>query len=303
MKHGGVLSSAQFSPNGQRVVSTSSNGTAQLWDTASGKPIGQPMEHGGVVSSAQFSPDGQRVVTSSWDKTARLWDALTGKPIGEAMKQEDAVSSAQFSPDGQRVVTASRDRTVRLWDVPTIISDDSAEDVLLLAELAEASSGVAVQTSEQVEILNVLTPEQVSARLNKIAAEFSTPLAYVTPLQRFLKWSVSERRNRTISPFSQLTVPEWIENRIKEGTPDGLRAAILVDPSNARLAAHFGLALANIALAKQANPDNARRAEAEANYQTRRAVKLDSENDEVKKLRAEVVKLLNPPPLQEKQEH
>ena len=117
----------------------------------------------------------------------------------------------------------------------------------------------------------------------------------MTPLQRFLKWSVSDRTQRTISPFSKLTVPEWIENRIKEGTLESLRTAIQMDPANARLIAHFGMALANLAVAKKTDPDDARRARAEADYQTHRAVKLASENDEVKKLRTEVVKLLNLP--------
>jgi hypothetical protein len=40
------------------------------------------------------------------------------------------------------------------------------------------------------------------------------------------------------------------------------------------------------------DPDDARRARAEADYQTHRAIKLASDNDEVKKLREEVVKLL-----------
>jgi hypothetical protein len=43
---------------------------------------------------------------------------------------------------------------------------------------------------------------------------------------------------------------------------------------------------------KKTDPDDARRARAEADYQTHRAIKLASYNDEVKKLRAEVVKLL-----------
>jgi hypothetical protein len=38
--------------------------------------------------------------------------------------------------------------------------------------------------------------------------------------------------------------------------------------------------------------DEARRARAESDYQIHRAVKLASDNDEVKKLRTEVVKLL-----------
>jgi hypothetical protein len=68
-----------------------------------------------------------------------------------------------------------------------------------------------------------------------------------------------------------------------------------MDPANARLIAHFGVALANLAVAEETNPDVARRARAEADYQTQRAAKLASDNDEVKNLRANVVKLLNLP--------
>jgi hypothetical protein len=87
MKHDGVVISAQFSADGQRVVTASwGDKTARVWDAATGKAIGEPMKHDGVVRSAQFSADGQRVVTASLDKTARVWDAATGKAIGEPMK-------------------------------------------------------------------------------------------------------------------------------------------------------------------------------------------------------------------------
>ena len=135
---------------------------------------------------------------------------------------------------------------------------------------------------------------------DKIAARFERPSSALTPVERLLKWSVSDPRHRTISPFSKLMFPEWIENRIKEGTLESLREAIETDPANARLIAHFGLALANLAVAERTDPNDAQRARAEADYQTRRAVKLASNNNEVKKLRAEVVKLLVPPSLQEK---
>jgi hypothetical protein len=70
---------------------------------------------------------------------------------------------------------------------------------------------------------------------------------------------------------------------------------MLVDPANTHLAAHFGLALANLAVAETTDTDDARRARAEVDYQIHRAVKLASDNDEVKKLRAEVVQLLKLP--------
>jgi hypothetical protein len=315
MTYGHVVGSAQFSPDGQRVVTASWDHTARVWDAATGKALSEPMKHDDGVVSAQFSPDGQRVVTASWDHTARVWDAATGKALSEPMKHDNEVGSAQFSPDGQRVVTASLDKTAHVWYIPTIKSPysdlwgallqylssaystrkDSADDANLLADVAEAACGSVLQASGQSEILIPLTPEQVRATRDKIAARFAAQSSNLTPLQRFLKWSVSGPRARSISPVSDLTVADWVKNRIQEGTLDDLQVAMIVDPANARLAAHFGLALANLAVAETTDPDDARRARAEADYQTHRAVKLASDNKEVKKLREEVVKLLQLP--------
>jgi len=295
MQHEKEVYSAQFSPDGQCVATASRDRTARLWDAATGKPIGEPMQHENEVYFAQFSPHGRRVVTASKDRTARLWDAATGKPIGEPMEHAGWVNSAQFSPDGQQVLTASEDDTARLWDVPAISSPASAEDVLLLADLAEATAGVVLQRSGQAEILNVLTPEQVKATRQKIAGRFPESASGLTPLQRCLQWSVSDPRRRSLSPFSKRTVSAWVEERINDGILDGLRAAIIVDPANMRLAAHFGRRLADYALEKGIDPAEARRARAEADFQTRRALRLAPENDEVNVLRADVVKLLQLP--------
>jgi hypothetical protein len=154
-----------------------------------------------------------------------------------------------------------------------------------------------LETVGQAENLKLLAPEQVIASREKIATKFLKPSSKLTPLQRFMKWSVSDRRSRTISPFLQLTISEWLENRIKEGTVEGLRSALQVDPANARVAAHLGRCLADQALAQGSDPDEARRDEAkraggEADFLTSRALKLAPDNDEIKKLPDEVVKLL-----------
>ena len=83
-----------------------------------------------------------------------------------------------------------------------------------------------------------------------------------------------------------------MENTIKDGTVEDLRVAMQVDPANARVTAHLGRRLADYALEQGTDPDEARRARGEADFLTSRAQKLAPDNDEVKKLRDEVVKLL-----------
>ena len=70
-----ILDSAQFSPDGQRVVTASGDKTARFWD-ATWQTNRRTDEASRLFVSAQFSPDGQRVVTASDEiHTARLWDA------------------------------------------------------------------------------------------------------------------------------------------------------------------------------------------------------------------------------------
>jgi WD40 repeat protein len=68
------VKSAAFTPDGARVVTASLDHTARVWDAATGKPLGVPLQHQGWVMSAAFSSDGARVVTASADHTARIWE-------------------------------------------------------------------------------------------------------------------------------------------------------------------------------------------------------------------------------------
>jgi hypothetical protein len=45
MQHDDAVRTAEFSPDGQKLVTLSSDNTARLWDAATGKPVGEPMKH------------------------------------------------------------------------------------------------------------------------------------------------------------------------------------------------------------------------------------------------------------------
>ena len=98
---------AAYSPDGARVVTASFDGTARIYNAATGAEIVALEGHKGPVMSVAFSPDGARVVTASEDKTARVWDAAMGREIMTLSGHAGIVFTAAFSPDGARIVTAS----------------------------------------------------------------------------------------------------------------------------------------------------------------------------------------------------
>jgi WD40 repeat protein len=109
------------------VLTASDDGTAKIWDAATGSVLATLLGHEDRVRHATFSKDGTRILTSSNDRTARIWtlketaQANGSTTIEAAVTQmfnghEWAVVSAEFSDDGKFIITASEDNTARIWD-------------------------------------------------------------------------------------------------------------------------------------------------------------------------------------------
>jgi WD40 repeat protein/uncharacterized caspase-like protein len=110
------VTSASFSPDGEKIVTASYDDTAKVWDGVTGKLLTNLTGHTDYVSFASFSPDGKKIVTASGDNTAMVWDGVTGKLLINLTGHTNSVTSASFSPDGEKIVTASRDATAKVWD-------------------------------------------------------------------------------------------------------------------------------------------------------------------------------------------
>lgn len=118
LTHDEFITHAEFSADGQHVVTASEDNYARVWRTADGHPLSGLLKnlHTADLSDVSFSPDGNWILTASYDQTAVVCDWRSEK-IVSVFRHAGMVNGARFSPDGRRVITASSDRTARLWDI------------------------------------------------------------------------------------------------------------------------------------------------------------------------------------------
>lgn len=109
--HSGAIHSADWSPDGTRLVTAAADATAILHSNAGQECLSG---HQAEICHVSFSPDGSRIATASLDGTVRIWRDQKPPCILEVGA---SVLHAAWSPDGRWLVSCSVDARVRLWPV------------------------------------------------------------------------------------------------------------------------------------------------------------------------------------------
>jgi WD40 repeat protein len=205
---------AEFNSDGKQFAAAMANNTAQVFDLASGKPATEAFRHSAEVRSARFDRDGRRVMTASDDMTARTWDVETGKALSDPLVHKEPVTLAQFSPKGRQAVTAAGNNAY-IRDIAPVAGSVPS----WLLRLAEAVAGQ--QLNDRSVFEPVLKPNDV---LEGIGTELAAARAD-DDMSRWGRWFLADRQARAISPFSSVTLSQYIANRLQEKTPESLAEA------------------------------------------------------------------------------
>jgi WD40 repeat protein len=113
--HTNWLTSAAFSPDGNRLATSAQDGTVRLWDAASGEQVRLIAHPEYDVTSVVFSSDGRRLVSSGANGSFYVWDVETGYSVMAPPAHKSIATSVAISPDNTKIATASYDKTVKLW--------------------------------------------------------------------------------------------------------------------------------------------------------------------------------------------
>ena len=157
--HSGRVACVAFSPDGNRIVTGSSDKTLKIWDAESGRELFTLRGHEHPVRSVAYSPDGRSIVSGGGDShfevslgfngrsaggPLKVWNAENGQERLALKGHEHEVTSVGFSPDGKRIVSGSGkhiplgvvEGSIKVWDV------ESGVELLSLKHIASGIRSV-----------------------------------------------------------------------------------------------------------------------------------------------------------------
>jgi RNA polymerase sigma factor (sigma-70 family) len=104
---------ASLTPDGQTLLTTRHNGTAQVWDISGRKMMrsfrlaAPPFDVAGA--KCVHSPDGKAIAVVTQDGSIRVCDVAAGKEMDQLRSHSDVVVAAVFTPDSKQIVLARVD--------------------------------------------------------------------------------------------------------------------------------------------------------------------------------------------------
>lgn len=167
--HTDTILSADVSPDGKMLATSSYDRLILLWDLAQGKLLRPLKDHTDAVYSVTFSPDGRWLASAGADRTIKLWDLATGQRFRTLSDATAELYAVVFDADSKTVLAGGVDRSIRTWSVSgtgaRLVNSAFAHDgpILLLTRSRDGKTLISSGEDRDVKVWDLTTLKPRSA--------------------------------------------------------------------------------------------------------------------------------------------
>lgn len=114
--HGSRITSSDFSPDGNRIATTSEDGSVTIWNTFTTAKHSVFEKHRTAVTCISWHKDGSLIASGSKDGMVLVWNVLTGEVVQHLFGHYHEIVTVSWSPSGLELVSSSSNDHYILWD-------------------------------------------------------------------------------------------------------------------------------------------------------------------------------------------
>jgi len=170
--NGSQFINIEWSPAGDRFVTSISEGMAKVWDAASGELLQTFNKHENQVFYARWSPDGSKIASvgpggEEISGEVIIWDPDTGNEYLIFSDHPGDVWNAVWSPSGEQILSFGTDDGM-IWDAITgevlteLYLEDSTEGILDATWMRDGQQIILLKSDGIVHIFDSSTGESTS---------------------------------------------------------------------------------------------------------------------------------------------
>ena len=120
--HGAAIRTVALSDDGRRLGTFGLNGLVKIWDTASGDPVGAPLNHGKPFQFSAILPEGDRAVVMSTDGALSWTDVRLNAAVRRQTLPGSPITAFALMSNGEQLAIGSQTGEVVLYETKTLRS-------------------------------------------------------------------------------------------------------------------------------------------------------------------------------------